>query len=58
MLLQMARFHSFFMEFLVSFCILAVVNNAAMNKGVCISFLVFLFSLDKYPGVELLDHIM
>ena len=38
---------------------MAVVNNAAVNTGVHISFLAFLFSLDVYPpGVELLDHIV
>ena len=37
MLLQMALFHSFLM---------AVVNNAAVNTGVHVSFTVFLFSLD------------
>ena len=50
MMLQMALFHSFLM---------AAVNNAAVNTGVHISFLAFLFSLDVYPPVvELLDHIV
>ena len=42
--------------------ILAIVNNAAVNIEVCVSFhfcifFVLLFSLDKYLGVELLDHV-
>ena len=36
---------------------LAIVNNSAMNLGYMYPFgLVFSFSLDIYPGVELLDH--
>ena len=36
-----------------------IVNNAAMNIGVHISFLIsFLFSSDKYSDVELLDHMV
>ena len=38
--------------------ILAVVNNSTVNMGVHISFRVFLFSSDKYPEVELLDHMV
>ena len=35
----------------------AIVNNAAVNTGVHISFeLVFLFSSGIYTGMELLDH--
>ena len=37
-----------------SFNVFVIVNNAAMNIGVHISFeLVFSFFLDIYPGVEL-----
>ena len=38
------------------FCILAIVNNAAVNTGLHISFQVGVFvSLDKYPEMKLLD---
>ena len=41
------------------FHILAVVNSATMNIAVHIFFeLVLLFSLEKYPKIELLDHIV
>ena len=40
------------------FCILAIVNNAAVTVEVHISFLISLFSSDKYPGVEMLDHMV
>ena len=41
------------------FCILAIVNNAARNIGVCVSFQISgIFLLDTYPGVELLDHMV
>ena len=39
------------------FHILAIVNNAAINRGAYIV-LEFLFSLDKNPGVELLKHLV
>ena len=41
------------------FQVLAIVNGAALNIGVHVSFeLVFLFSSDIDPGVELLDHMV
>ena len=43
-------------EALGYFYILAIINNAIVNMGcMCLFELVFLFSLDKYPKVELLD---
>ena len=40
--------------------ILAIINNAAMDTGVHISFqiIVFIFFKDKYPGVKLLGHMI
>ena len=41
------------------FHVLAIVNNAAVNIGVHISVQIsVLFSSGKYPGVELLDHMV
>ena len=37
---------------------LAIVNHAAVNVGVHLFNIPFSFSLDKYPEVELLDHIV
>ena len=41
------------------FCVLEIVNNAAMNIGVCVSFpiSVFVFS-NIYPRVELLGYMV
>ena len=37
--------------------VLAIINSAAMNIGVHVSFLLE-FSTDIYPGRELLDHMV
>ena len=40
------------------FCTLAVSRNASVNiRWIYLFQLLFLFSLDKYPEVELLDHV-
>ena len=57
-------YHIFFIHssvdgYLDCFCILAVINNAAVNTEVHISFQIsVLFSLSKYPVVELLGHMI
>ena len=57
-------YHIFFTLFpiyghLGCFCIMTIVNNAAMNIGVHIYFQIgVLFSLGKYPEVDLLDHMV
>ena len=46
-------------EYLVCFHILALVGNATVNIGLTISLAIsVLFSLDKYPEVELLDQMV
>lgn len=43
----------------ITACVLAVVKNAAMNRGVLISLkLVFSYSLDKYSEEEFLDRMV
>ena len=50
--------HLFVDGHLGCFHIMVIVNNAAMNFEVHISFeLVFSFSSGKYSGVELVDHV-
>ena len=46
-------------SYLNYFYILAIINNAAMNIGLDISFLISIsFSLNKYPGVKLLGFMV
>ena len=40
------------------FHISAVVNNATVNIGVHVSFLISVFVVGIYPGVELLGHVV
>ena len=55
--------HNFFIdsstdEYLGCFHVLAIINNAAMNVGVQMSFWISVFiSLDILPEVEFLDYI-
>ena len=44
---------------LIYFCVLAILNSAAVNIGVHVSFQISVSSfLDMCPGMELLDHIV
>jgi len=54
-------YHIFFIHFSVDgqlgcFHLLAIVNNAAMNIRVHVSFQISVFVFHKYPGVELLSY--
>lgn len=41
------------------FCVLAIINNAAMNMRLQVSFQVsVLFPMNIFPEVELLDHML
>ena len=41
------------------FSILTIINNVSVSTGATIYFeLALLFSLDKHPGVEVLDHVV
>ena len=52
-------FHSSVDRHLGCFHILTIVNSAAMNTGVHLSFQINVFiSLDIFPGVELLNHVV
>ena len=47
------------MGHLACFCVLAGVHNAAVNmRGIYLFESVFSFSLDKYPEMGLLDHMV
>ena len=46
------------MDILVCFHVLAIVNNATVKKRVLSFSVIVLFSLDKYPVVELPDHVI
>ena len=40
------------------FHILTIIDSAVMNNSTYLLELMVLFSLDKYPGVKLLDHMV
>ena len=44
--------------YLSCFHVLSIVNSAAMNIGVDVSFRIKEFPLDVCPGMELLDHMI
>ena len=46
------------MDIWVAFYVLTIVNNVATKHYKCLFELVFSFSLDEYPKVELLDHML
>ena len=51
--------HSSVDKHLGCFCVLATVNNVVMNMGVHVSFgLLGVFLKNKYPGAELMGHIV
>ena len=55
-------YHIFIIHFSVvghlgCFCVLAIVTSAAMNIGVHVYFKLW-FSLDRCPGLELLDCVI
>ena len=56
-------YHIFFIHLSVDgqlgcFHLLAIVNNAAMNIRVHVSFQISVFVFDKYPGVDFLYHMV
>ena len=61
--LYICTYHIFLIRSSISrhldcFCILPIVNSIAVNWSTFISELLFSFSSDKYPEVELLDHMI